>query len=46
MSTWSWFLGFHEKVGDVPLKEVTEVVEDIGNQHENVEFGVKDSKAR
>ena len=34
-----WFLGFHEKRGDVFLKDVSVVVEDIGNQHENVEFG-------
>ena len=36
-----WFLGFAEKGGDVFLKDVRMVVEDIGNQHENVEFGLK-----
>ena len=34
-----WFLGFHEKRGDVFLKDVSMVVEDIGNRHEYVEFG-------
>ena len=32
------FLGFVEKGGDVFLKDVRVVVEDIGNRHENVEF--------
>ena len=35
-----WFLGFDEKGGDVFLKDVRVVVEDTGNQHENVEFGL------
>ena len=34
-----WFLEFDEKGGDVLLKDVRVVVEDIGNRHENVEFG-------
>ena len=34
-----WFLSFNEKGGDVFLKDVREVVEDIGNQYGNVEFG-------
>ena len=29
-----WFLGFNEKGGYLFLKDVTVVVEDIGNQHE------------
>ena len=36
-----WFLGFNEKGGDVFLTDVREVVEDIGNQYGNVEFGFK-----
>ena len=36
-----WFLGFDEKSGDVFLKEVRVVVEDISNQHENVVFGFR-----
>ena len=36
-----WFLGFDKKGGDLFLKDVRVVVEDIGNQHENVEFGFK-----
>ena len=35
------FLGFNEKGGDVFLNDVREVVEDIGNQYGNVEFGFK-----
>ena len=34
-----WFFEFNEKGGDVLLKDVRVVVEDIGNRHENVEFG-------
>ena len=34
-------LGFDEKGGDGFLKDVKVVVEDIGNQHENVEFGFR-----
>ena len=34
-----WFLEFDEKGGDVFLKDVRVVVENIGNRHENVEFG-------
>ena len=36
-----WFLGFNEKGGDVFLKDVRVVVEDIGYQHENVKFGFR-----
>ena len=36
-----WFLGFDEKGGDIFLKDVRVIVEDIGNQHENVEFGFR-----
>ena len=36
-----WFLGFDEKGGDVFLKDVRMVVEDIVNRHENVEFGFR-----
>ena len=36
-----WFLGFDEKVGDVFMEDIRVVVEDIGNQHENAEFGFK-----
>ena len=36
-----WFLDFDEKGGDVFLKDVRVVVEDIGNRHENVEFGFR-----
>ena len=36
-----WFLGFHEKGEYVFLKDVRVVVEDIGNQYENVEFGFR-----
>ena len=36
-----WFLGFDEKGGDLVLQDVRMVVEDIGNRHENVEFGLK-----
>ena len=36
-----WFLGFHEKGVDVLLKDVRVVVENIGDQHENVEFGFR-----
>ena len=35
------FLGFGEKGGDVFLKNVTLVVEDIGNRHENVALGFR-----
>ena len=36
-----WFLGFDENGGNVCLKDVIVVVEDIGNRHENVEFGLR-----
>ena len=36
-----WFLGFDEKGGDVFLKDVRVVAVDIGNRHENVEFGFR-----
>ena len=36
-----WFLGFDDKRGDVFLKDVRLVVEDIGNQHEKSEFGFR-----
>ena len=36
-----WFLGFNEKGGYICLKDVRVVVEDIGNQHENVMFGLR-----
>ena len=36
-----WFLGFSEKGGDVFLKDVRVVAENIGNRHENVEFGFR-----
>ena len=36
-----WFLGLDKKGGDVCLKDVRVVVEDISNQHENVEFGFR-----
>ena len=36
-----WLLGFDEKGGNVFLKGVRVVVEDIGNWHENVEFGFR-----
>ena len=36
-----WFLGFNEKGGYLFLKDVTVVVEDIGNQHENVKFAFR-----
>ena len=36
-----WFLEFDEKGGDVFLKDVRVIVEDIGNRHENVEFGFR-----
>ena len=36
-----WFLGFDEKGGDVFGKDVRVVVKDIGNRHENVEFGFR-----
>ena len=36
-----WFLGFNEKGGDAFLKDVRVVVEDIGNQHENVELAFR-----
>ena len=36
-----WLLGFNEKGGDAFLKDVRAAVEDIGNQHENVEFGFR-----
>ena len=35
-----WFLGFNQK-GDIFLKDVRVVAEDIGNQHENVKFGFR-----
>ena len=35
------FLGFNEKIRDVFLKDVTVVLEDIGNCHENVEFSFR-----
>ena len=35
------FLGFDDKSGDVFLKDVRVVVEDIGNRHENVVFGFR-----
>ena len=37
----NWFLGFDEKGVDLFLKDVRVFVEDIGNQHENVLFGVR-----
>ena len=36
-----WFLGFNEKSGDVFLKDVRVVVEEIGNRHESVEVGFR-----
>ena len=39
-----WFLGFDEKGGDVFLKDVRVVVEDIGNRHDNVEFDFRIKK--
>ena len=36
-----WFLGFDEKGGDVFLKDVKVVAVEIGNRHENVEFGFR-----
>ena len=36
-----WFLGFDENGGNVCLKDVIVLVEDIGNRHENVEFGLR-----
>ena len=36
-----WFLGFNEKGGDVFLKDVRVVVEEIGNRHESVEVGFR-----
>ena len=36
-----WFLDFHEKGGDVFLKEFRVVVENIGNQYKNLEFGIR-----
>ena len=36
-----WYLGFNKKGGDVFLKDVRVVVEDIGNCIENVEFGFR-----
>ena len=36
-----WFLGFNEKGRDVYRKDVRMVLEDIGNQHENVELGFR-----
>ena len=36
-----WLLDFDEKGGDVFLKYVRVVVEDIGNRHENAEFGFR-----
>ena len=36
-----WFLGFDEKGGDVFLKDVRVILEDIGNRHEIVEFGFR-----
>ena len=36
-----WFSDFDEKGGDVFLNDVRVVVEDIGNRHENVEFGFR-----
>ena len=39
-----WLLTFHEKSGDVFLKYVRVVVEDIGNRYENVEFGFRIKK--
>ena len=35
------FWGFNEKGGDVFLKDVRVVVEDIGNWHENIKFGFR-----
>ena len=35
------FLGFSEKGGDVFLKNVRVVVEDIGNRHKNVVLGFR-----
>ena len=39
-----WFLGFDENGGNVCLKDVIVVVEDIGNRHENVEFGLRNKE--
>ena len=39
-----WFLGFNKKGGDVFVKNVRVVVEDISNQHENVEFGFRNKE--
>ena len=39
-----WLLGFDEKGGDVFLKDVRVVVEEIGNRHENAEFGFRIKK--
>ena len=36
-----WFSGFDEKGGNVFLKDVRVVVEDIGSRHKNVEFGFR-----
>ena len=36
-----WFLSFNEKGGNVFVKDVRVIVEDIGNQHKNVEFGFR-----
>ena len=38
------FLGFDEKDGDVFLKNVRVVVEDIANCHENVKFSFRIKK--
>ena len=39
-----WFLGFDENGGDVFLKDIRLVVEDIGDPHENGEFGFRINK--
>ena len=36
-----WFLGFDENGGDVFLRDVRVVVQDIGNRHKNGEFGFR-----
>ena len=39
-----WLLAFHEKGGDIFLKDVRVVAEDIGNRYENGEFGFRIKK--
>ena len=39
-----WLLGFDEKGGDVFRKDLRVAVEDIGNRHENAEFGFRIKK--